>query len=130
MNHVKQAKFFQNVFPLGVADQLQSNFATDLRGILKVVFHINASAEEEEEDEEQSKEKSSKPTSESSVEEGLEAHECFVEERDQIEETLPEDLPLVFPLPVEESPSHAGTEQAKEKSGRAIRVTSFSLRYI
>ena len=34
----------------GVADQLQTNFASDLRAILKAVFLINASQVEEEED--------------------------------------------------------------------------------
>ena len=31
----------------GVADQLQTNFASDLRNILKVVFQINATPEED-----------------------------------------------------------------------------------
>ena len=39
-----------------MADQLQSNFATDLRSILKVVFLINASREDEEEEGEEEEE--------------------------------------------------------------------------
>ena len=31
----------------GVADQLQTNFASDLRNILKVVFQINSTPEED-----------------------------------------------------------------------------------
>ena len=45
-----------------------------------------------------------KSTSECSVEEALEAHENLVEG----EEPLLDESPLLFPLPVEESPSHAG----------------------
>ena len=37
----------------GVADQLQTNFAGDLRNILKSVFSMNATETESEEDEEE-----------------------------------------------------------------------------
>ena len=103
------------VYPLivGVADQLQSNFATDLRAILKVVFQINASQDEEEEYEEEAKEEeanAAKTASESSsVEEALEAQERLLEEveyEDEQEESSSLTLPSLFPLPIEESPSH------------------------
>lgn len=46
----------------GVADQLQTNFAGDLRNILKAVFSMNAT-ETESEDEAEEKDNSSSPNS-------------------------------------------------------------------
>ena len=96
----------------GVADQLQSNFATDLRAILKVVFQINASQDEEEEEEaEEEAATTSKAASESSsVEEAMEAQECFIEEPDDNEEEGSSELPSLFPLPIEESPSRQASK--------------------
>ena len=105
-----------------MADQLQSNFATDLRSILKVVFLINASRDddEEEEEEKEAEDESAKVktvSESSSVEEAIEAHESFVEEEEEDEEeqnvggggrsegVLPS-MTSLFPLPIEESPSH------------------------
>ena len=95
----------------GVADQLQSNFATDLRCILKVVFLINASLEEDKKadpsvDEECGENVRAAVSESSSVEEAMEAHESYVEEDADDDVDASVDSPLVFPLPVEESPAN------------------------
>jgi hypothetical protein len=111
-----------NGFPVcmllpGVADQLQSNFASDLRAILKTVFMVNASSEEEENDAEEITKRASES---SSVEEGVEADEEMEgdqEEEDAEEEKQEQEKSMVlFPLPPEESPTH-----------EAGRVKGFSL---